>query len=378
MTYIPYLDCCATSPIETEVLDEIHRYLAVDFGNSGSRTHDYGAIANRGVEQARRSVAQIVACDPTEVIFTSGATESDNLAILGLAEFGSRSDRCHIVSTAIEHKAVLEPLEQLRERGFEITLIAPDKKGRVSAQEVLSRIRGDTLLVSVMHANNETGVIQPIAEIAEGLSGSEAYFHTDAAQTFGRLVADLRNPRIDLISISGHKIFGPKGIGALITRRRNGHRPPLTPLMFGGGQERGLRPGTMPVALVAGLGKAAEIASRDYKERDKKCREFRQTMLQELSEFQFSIHGDDPETMSHVVNISFGDIDSEALMLSLKNVVAISNGSACTSATYSPSHVLTAMQLDEQEVESATRWSWCHLTEQPDWEAIRNQIRMLK
>ncbi len=377
MTYPTYLDCCATSPIESEVLDEINSYLAVDFGNSGSRTHNYGAVANRAVEQARKQIAQVVECDPAEVIFTSGATESDNMAILGLAKHGAESGRKHIVSTEIEHKAVLEPLEELQRKGFEITLVPPNAEGRVPAEHVLGAIRDDTLLVSVMHANNETGVLQPIVEVAAELANSDVFLHTDAAQTFGKVIDELRIPRIDLISISGHKVFGPKGIGALIARRRNGERPPLTPLMFGGGQERGLRPGTMPVALTAGLGKAAELALRDHAQRDQRCRRFRATLMEELALLDPTIHGDDEFTMSHVANLSIADIDSEALMLALKDLVAISNGSACTSASYSPSHVLKAMHLTDKAADAATRWSWSHMTEDPDWEVIRQRITML-
>jgi cysteine desulfurase len=228
-----------------------------------------------------------------------------------------------------------------------------------------------------MHANNETGVLQPIGDIASKLADSDVFLHTDAAQTFGKALDDLRKPRIDLISISGHKIFGPKGIGALIARRRRGRRPPLTPLMFGGGQERGLRPGTMPIALTAGLGKAAELSLRDHAERDQRCRQFRALLMEALAPLNPIIHGDDTFTMSHVANLSIADIDSEALMLALKDSVAISNGSACTSASYSPSHVLKAMQLTDKAAAAATRWSWCHMTENPDWELVRQRITML-
>ena len=377
MAYVPYLDCCATSPIENEVLNEVVRFLTQDFGNSGSRTHDYGAVANRAVERARRSIAKVVDCDPAEVLFTSGATESNNLVLLGIAQRGAKNGRTHIVSTAIEHKAVLEPLDELRKQGFKVTLVQPTATGRVQADDVLGEIRDDTLLVSCMHANNETGVVQPLDEIASGLIDRDVYFHTDAAQSFGKIVEDLRNPRIDLISISGHKIFGPKGIGALVVRRRNGMRPPISPLMYGGGQERGLRPGTIPVALVAGLGKAAEIALRDHAQREERCLEFRNRLLNELAPLEPTIHGDTNSTMPHVVNLSFGDIDSEAIMLALRETVAISNGSACTSESYTTSHVLRAMQMTDAEAETATRWSWCHRSEEPDWDEVRQRIKLL-
>lgn len=363
--------------MEEEVLQEVIRFLGSDFGNSGSRTHEFGAVANRAVENARRQVAQVVECDPAEVIFTSGATESDNLAILGLVDYGRRSQRTHIVSTEIEHKAVLEPLEELRNSGFEISLISPGDNGRVKSEDVLSAVRDDTLLVSVMHANNETGVIQPIDEISDGLAETDVYLHTDAAQTFGKELDGLRLQRIDMISVSGHKIFGPKGIGALIIRRRNEKRPPVEPLMYGGGQERGMRPGTMPVALVVGLGKAAEVAVRDHGARIEAVAAFRKALVRELGPLNPTIHGDQNHCMPHVLNMSFGDIDSEALMLAIKNEAAISNGSACTSAAYSPSHVLKAMNLTDDDMETATRWSWCHMTPEPDWAGIRHRLHML-
>ena len=377
MAYVPYLDCCATSPIENEVLEEVFRYLDHDFGNSGSRTHEYGTVANRAVQRARESVAKVVECDTAEVLFTSGATESNNLVLIGFAKHGAQSGRKHIVSTAIEHKAVLEPLDELRKQGFKVTLVQPNAKGRVKAEDILDAVQDDTLLVSCMHANNETGVVQPIDEIASGLIETDVYFHTDAAQSFGKIVSGLRNPRTDLISISGHKIFGPKGVGALVVRRRNGMRPPISPLMYGGGQERGLRPGTIPVALVAGLGKAAEIALRDYAKREKRCLKFRDRLLSELAPLEPIIHGDTNSTMPHVVNLSFGDIDSEAIMLALRETVAISNGSACTSESYTPSHVLRAMQMTDAEAETATRWSWCHHSEEPDWNEVRRRIKSL-
>ena len=364
--------------MENEVLEEVVQFLAHDFGNSGSRTHDYGAVANRAVERARKCVAKVVESDPAEVLFTSGATESNNLVLLGLAKHGSAAGRQHIVSTAIEHKAILEPLNELQKQGFKVTLVQPNAKGRIRADDILDAIQVDTLLVSCMHANNETGVVQPVEEIASGLIDSEVYLHTDAAQSFGKIVSELRNPRIDLISISGHKIFGPKGIGALVVRRRNGKRPPITPLMYGGGQERGLRPGTMPVALVAGLGKAAEIALRDRAERETRCMAFRERLLTELAPLEPIIHGDTDNTLAHVVNLSFGDIDSEAVMLALRDTVAISNGSACTSASYAPSHVLRAMQLNDVEAETATRWSWSHRSEEPDWNKVRQRIKLLQ
>lgn len=371
-----YLDCNATTPPEPEVVEAVIRHLRDEFGNAGSRTHEYGAQAKQAMERAREAVADVVGASRDEVIFTSGATESNNLALLGLAEHGAAVGRKHIVSTRIEHKAVLEPLDYLREKGFEITLVAPDVGGRVAASAICDAVRTDTLLVSVMHANNETGVIQPVTEIAAALP-DEVFLHVDAAQTFGKLIADLRNPRIDLISASAHKVFGPKGIGALISRRRQMQRPPLKPLIFGGGQERGLRPGTQPVHLIAGFGVAARIALRDHEQRHASCLRFREAALAALRSVGAVINGDELHALPHVLNVSLPGIDSEAAIVALKGMVAVSNGSACTSASYDPSHVLVAMGLERERIDSALRLSWCHLTEDVNWNAVTESIRRM-
>jgi cysteine desulfurase len=224
------------------------------------------------VQLARDQVAGVVDCKREEVLFTSGATESNNLAILGLADFGAANNRRHIVSTMIEHKAVLEPLADLETRGFEVTYVKPQPDGVVRAADVLSALRPDTLLVSVMHVNNETGVLQPIDEIAAGMAKHLAYLHVDAAQSFGKIPKMLSNQRIDLISVSGHKIYSPKGIGALIARRRGYEKAPIRPLMFGGGQERGIRPGTLPVALIAALGESAALSVAESAKWMERCR----------------------------------------------------------------------------------------------------------
>lgn len=372
-----YLDCNATAPLEPAVKDTLIRYFADEVGNSGSRTHEYGVRANRAVEEARERVASVVKVKPDEVVFTSGATESDNIALLGIADFGIKTGRNHIVSTAIEHKAVLEPLEILERQGFEITLVKPNRGGRIEVEAIEAEVRTDTLLVSVMHVNNETGVLQPINDIAEMLENYDTYFHTDAAQGFGKSISELCNDRIDLISVSSHKIYGPVGVGALVTRKRGFKRPPVNPLVFGGGQERGLRPGTIPVALVAGFGLAAEIANNTWHERRNKCREIRDCALGALGELGIRLHGDQNHVLPHVMNFSIPNIDSEAVMLALKGIAAVSNGSACTSQSYTPSHVLKAMELLDEEVNGAVRLSWCHLTEDIDWPRIASQVSSL-
>jgi cysteine desulfurase len=372
-----YLDCNATSPVEPQVAREVIRYLTTEFGNAGSRTHEYGNTAKRAVQHAREQVAAVVEASPDEVVFTSGATESNNLAILGLTDHGTTVNRKHIISTAIEHKAVLEPLEFLAKRGFEVTLLRPTAGGWVDAEELRQALRSDTLLVSVMHANNETGVIQPIPEMLRVVADHPTYFHIDAAQGFGKELESLRDKRIDLISISGHKIYGPKGIGALVVRRRGYQRAPLSPLTFGGGQERGLRPGTLPVPLAVGIGLAAELAIKHHAERLQTCRRFRETVLAQLSPLAPTINGDQSRTLPHVLNLSFPGLDSEAVIVALKHLVAFSNGSACTSHKYEPSHVLLAMGLSKAEVQRAVRLSWCHMSEDVEWSKVVQTIRSL-
>ncbi|BDU68715.1 cysteine desulfurase [Geothrix oryzae] len=365
-----YLDCNATTPLEPRVQEVVWNYLVEDFGNAGSRTHEFGNRAKQVVQKAREQVASVVRCKTEEVIFTSGATESNNLALLGLAHYGTENGRKHIISSSMEHKAVLEPLEELASRGFDITLINPTAGGWVDPAEVQKALRPDTLLVSLMHVNNETGVIQPIDQVARILDGHAAYFHVDAAQSFGKEIQNLRDPRIELISISGHKIFGPKGVGALITRRRGFKSLPLRPLMFGGGQERGLRPGTVPVHLVAGLGEAAAIAISEFEPRRQACLSFRQGLLKALEPMNPSINGDPDRLVPSTLNVSIPGVSSEAAMVALKGLVAISNGSACTSQSYTPSHVLKSMGLGDDRIREALRISWCHLTEPVDWTPV--------
>lgn len=378
MTAPVYLDCNATTPLEPTVQAVLFHHLSEEFGNAGSRTHEYGSRAKVAVQRARDQVAAVVGAKREEVIFTSGATESNNLALLGLREFGEKTGRRHIVSTTIEHKAVLEPLEQLAAHGFTVTLISPDKGGAVSADAIRAALRPDTLLVSVMHVNNETGIEQPIGEIATVLSGHEAFFHVDAAQSFGKVLAVLRNPRIELISVSAHKIYGPKGVGALIVRRRGYDRIPLAPLVFGGGQERGLRPGTQPVGLIVALGEASEVAIREQAKREKRCRAIKEQALAALTSAGGEPVGDQTRSLPSTLNIRFPGLDSEALMVATKDLIAISNGSACTSSSYTPSHVLKAMGFDDVTANQCVRISWCHLTPDVDWINVARRIKSLR
>jgi cysteine desulfurase len=373
-----YLDCNATTPIDPEVEQDFLFFIREEFGNAGSRTHEYGARAKQAVQKARDQVAAVLKCQREEVVFTSGATESNNLAILGLREHGEKTGKRHIVSTAIEHKAVLEPLEHLATKGFSVTLVKPETDGAVAAEKIAAALRSDTLLVSVMHVNNETGIIQPIAEIAQALGNHDAFFHADAAQGFGKRIADLQNPRLDLISLSAHKIYAPKGIGALVTRRRGYNRPPLTPLAFGGGQERGLRPGTQPVALIVALGKAAELCLRDHAEREARWCQLKTQALAAFQQIGGVPTGDQEKALANTLNIAIPRLDSEAVMVALKDTVAISNGSACTSQNYTASHVLTAMNLPQEHIKGALRISWCHLTPEVPWDQVIEVLRSLR
>lgn len=373
-----YLDCNATTPLDPAVRDVLFHYLAEEYGNEGSRTHEYGSRAKQVVQKARDQVAAVVRAKRDEVIFTSGATESNNLAILGLAAHGIDTGKRHLIGTRVEHKAVIEPLEALQKQGFEVTWLSSDEQGRVRVEELEKSLRPDTLLVSIMAANNETGVRQPLDDVCEIMGGHEAYLHTDAAQAFGKDIEPLRNARIDLISVSGHKIYAPKGIGALVIRRRGYDRVPLKPLVHGGGQERGLRPGTLPVALVAALGIASEIAVKENDKRVKHCRKLKEAALKAFAPLSPRIHGRQEETMDHVLNLAFPGIDSEALIVALKDLVAISNGSACTSSSYTPSHVIKAMGYGDDEANEAIRLSWCHLTPEVDWNGIVERIRGLR
>ena len=357
-----YLDCNATTPIEPEVVEKMNNYLTTDFGNEGSHTHSFGSVAKKAVQEATDQVVSLVNASRNEIIFTSGATESNNIAILGLKEFGLNNNKKHIITSAIEHKAVLEPIQELEKLGFDVDIINVDQSGRVNPKNIKDKIREDTLLISIMGVNNETGVIQPISEIIEIIKDHDCYFHVDAAQMFGKDIDTLSNKRIDLISISGHKIFGPKGIGALVTRLRNFNKPPLQPLFFGGGQQAKLRPGTLPVHLIVGLGTAAKIAKKNLKKRQEQNKKIYDQIIKLMKSLNGNLNGDEKYLLGNCINFSIPTVDAEAFMLTTKDLISISNGSACTSSSYEPSHVIKAMNDNENIVKGAVRISWCHLT----------------
>ncbi|MUK28679.1 cysteine desulfurase DndA [Aliivibrio fischeri] len=357
-----YLDNNATTKVALSVADIIQKYLLEEYGNSGSRTHEFGLKAKQAVDLARQQVANVIDVDKNDVIFTSGATESNNIAILGLKEFSEKSKKKHIITTEIEHKAVLEPCQELEKYGFNITYLKTDETGLISKESLSEALREDTVLVSIMHVNNETGSLQDLSGFCDVLKEHDCYFHVDAAQSFGKYNDDLKNSRIDMISASSHKCYGPKGVGALIIRRRGFKKVPLKPLMFGGGQEKGLRPGTLPVAFIAGFGEACRLASIHAKEWAVHCQKLKLEVVKELSKINAIINGEN--TVPHVVNFSIPSLNSETALVILKGLIAISNGSACTSSSYTPSHVLTSMGLDEERIDNAIRMSWSYETKE--------------
>lgn len=368
-----YLDNNATTPVDPRVLEVVEHVLEFQYGNAAS-PHKFGEQAKDLVHRARDQIGQVVGARRHEVVFTSGATESNNIAILGLAEYGRTSRRQHIVSTAIEHKSILEPLDALRDRGFEITLVSPNSGGRIDASTVLQAVRDDTLLITVMQVNNETGVCQPIEELGDRLAEHHAFFHVDAAQGFGKQIAPLRHQRINLISISGHKIHAPQGIGALIARRSAGHLPPLSPLCYGGGQELGLRPGTLPVALIAAFGKAAELALAEHELCRDHCQRLRERLRPVLASIGATFHGDQDHTLPHVVNCSFPRLAADEVIEALREIASVSDGSACTSICATASHVLSAMGVAEPQLSGAIRFSWSHITDLAAFEAAIPRI----
>ena len=355
-----YLDFNSTTPIDERVLDEMMKVYKNVVGNADSRTHIFGDEARLVVEKARSEVANLLNINKDEVFFTSGATESNNIALQGLIDYANKTGKKHIVTTSIEHKAILETCKALEKKGFEVSYLKPGNDGRILLNDVKMHVRDDTLIVSVMHVNNETGVIQPIEEIRDYLLDKEVYFHIDATQSFGKLVDELKQIKYDMLSMSAHKIGGPQGVGALILRKKRYKLPPVKGIMYGGQQEHGIRPGTIPVALVNGLGSACSFASLEYKTNIEKCRNLKRVLMEELEamEIDYEINGDPEYCMPNTINIYFDGISSEALMLSTKQYCGISNGSACNSKSYKPSYVLVSMGLPIERIENSVRISW--------------------
>ena len=354
-----YLDYNASAPILPEVLDTMIEAYKNTPGNADSRTHIYGTNAQKLVNESRASIASVLGIDPSELIFTSGSTESNNTVILGIQEYAKQTGKKHIVTTAIEHKAILEPLHHLESKGFKVDFIKPDTSGRVSAKDILEKISDQTCLVSVMFVNSETGIIQPVDEIGLELKKRDILFHVDATQALGKLNPEIRKLDYDLLSIASHKIGGPQGIGALIRKRNtNYENPPIKQLMYGGGQERGFRPGTTPVALVAGFAKAVELSEKNLHSSTEKCKAIKAKFFEAINGLSYEINGDPEYCLPSTVNISIDGLDAEAAFLCLGDMYSFSNGSACNSSSHTLSYVLEAMGLNEKRKSEAIRLSW--------------------
>ncbi|HEX9557795.1 MAG TPA: IscS subfamily cysteine desulfurase [Reyranella sp.] len=348
-----YLDYQATTPMDPRVLEAMMPYFTHKFGNPHSRSHSYGWEAEEAVEKARAQVAKLIGADEKEVIFTSGATESNNLAIRGVAEF-YKDRKNHIVTTVTEHKCVLDTCRHLEQQGFEVTYLPVQKNGLIDLEVLRAAVTDKTVLVSIMAVNNEIGVIQPLAEIGKICREKKAFFHTDAAQAAGKIPLDVEAMSIDLMSISGHKIYGPKGIGALYVRRKPRIR--LVPLIVGGGQERGFRSGTLPTPLCVGLGEAAEIAMKEMDAESKRLAKLQARMLKGLNAKLTDIHvnGDLEHRIPGNLNIGFAYVEGESLMMGIKGL-SVSSGSACTSASLEPSYVLRALGVEEDMAHTSLR-----------------------
>jgi len=351
-----YLDNHATTKCDPRVVEAMLPYLTEVFGNAGSRNHAYGWAAQEGVERAREEVAALLGGDPKEIVFTSGATESDNLAVMGVARFYKDKGN-HIVTVMTEHKAVLDACHALEKEGFEVTYLQPDKEGLVSAEQVKEALRPETVLVSVMWANNEVGVVQPIAAIGAVCREAGVIFHTDAVQGLGKIPFDVAAMNVDLVSISGHKMYGPKGIGALWVRRGR-PRIRLEPMLFGGGQERGLRSGTHAVHQIVGLGKSAVYAQEALTNGEvERVRALRDRLWAGLRANldELYLNGSWEHRLPNNLNVSFAFCEGEAMMMAIKQL-AVSSGSACTSASLEPSYVLRAMGVDVELAHTSIRF----------------------
>lgn len=372
-----YLDYNASAPLDERVLKRMIDIYRSHFGNADSRTHVFGTDAKEIVSASRKTIADILGVDSSDVFFTSGSTESNNMAILGLLDYALESGRNHFITTSIEHKSVLEAMKYLQSKGCTVDYVSPDCSGRIKPSQILELVTDKTLLVSMMHVNSETGIIQPIEEIGEALTETKTYFHIDATQGFGKLNDSLRNTKYNMLSMTAHKLGGPQGIGAFVLRRdRTYRRPPVKPLMYGGQQERGYRPGTTPVALVAGFALAAELCDKEAHEHMERCRAIKESFLNAIADLPYTLNGDQEYCLPSTINVSFRGVDAEGIFLAIKDEYAFSNGSACNSGSHAPSYVLTAMGLDENRINEAIRISWNYDTK-VDFTALVNYIESM-
>ncbi|HEX3846804.1 MAG TPA: aminotransferase class V-fold PLP-dependent enzyme [Steroidobacteraceae bacterium] len=367
-----YLDNAATTPVDREVAAVMAECLTLDgeFGNPSSSSHRYGAVASARVEAARAEVAASVGAAPREVIWTSGATEADNLAIFGVAHYYRDSGR-HLVTSRTEHKAVLDPIRELERAGWQATYLEPDASGLIHPEQVAAALRPDTTLVSIMHVNNEIGVIQDVAGIAGVCKRQGARLHVDAAQSLGKCAIRFADWGIDLLSLSAHKAYGPKGAGALvIARGADGGGVQLRALQFGGGQERNIRPGTIATHQVVGMGRAASLAAAALESERIRVGALRERLWQGLAAIGGAIRNGDPgRSVAQILNVSFEGVEGESLMASVQSRIAVSSGSACASASSQPSYVLRALGRDDVLCESSLRFSLGRQTQEADIDA---------
>jgi len=360
-----YLDYSATTPVDPRVAKEMIKYLTPDteFGNPASRSHAYGWRADEAVTEARKNVADLINADPKEIIFTSGATESDNLAIKGAAHFYQKKGK-HIVTSKTEHKAVLDTCRQLEREGFEVTYIAPEPDGLIDIEKFTVALREDTVLASIMHVNNEIGVVQNIESMAEITRSRGIIFHVDAAQSAGKVEIDMQKSKVDLMSFSAHKVYGPKGIGALYVRRKP--RVRLEAQMHGGGHERGLRSGTLATHQIVGMGEAFRIAKEEMEIENKRILKLRTRLLEGFQDIEeIYVNGDMQNRVPHNLNISFNFVEGESLIMAIKDL-AVSSGSACTSASLEPSYVLRAIGRSDELAHSSIRFTIGRFTTEKD------------
>ncbi|MBW4670956.1 MAG: aminotransferase class V-fold PLP-dependent enzyme [Cyanomargarita calcarea GSE-NOS-MK-12-04C] len=350
-----YLDSHSTTPVDERVLAAMIPYFTEHFGNPSSINHLYGWEAEAAVKQTREILAEAINAAPEEIVFTSGATEANNLAIKGVAEAYFEKGQ-HIITVATEHSAVLDPCNYLKTLGFDISILPVKKDGIIDLNEFKKAFRPDTILVSVMAANNEIGVLQPLAEIGEMCRERGVLFHSDAAQAIGKIPLDVQAMKVDLMSLTAHKVYGPKGIGALYVRRRN-PRVKLAPQQHGGGHERGMRSGTLYTPQIVGFGKAVELGLQYLETENQRLMELRETLWEKLSQLQgIHLNGHPTQRLAGNLNISVEDVDGAALLLGLQSVMAVSSGSACSSVTTAPSHVLTALGHSEQLAYASIRF----------------------
>lgn len=369
-----YLDYSATTPVDPRVAQKMIECLTMEgnFGNPASRSHVYGWRAEEACENARQQVADLINADPREIVWTSGATESDNLAIKGVAHFyGTRGK--HLITSKIEHKAVLDTMRQLEREGFEVTYLDPSEEGIISPEQVKDALREDTILVSVMHVNNEIGTVNDIAAIGEITRANKVLFHVDAAQSAGKAEIDVEAMKVDLISFSGHKVYGPKGIGALYVRRKP--RVRLEAQMHGGGHERGMRSGTLATHQIVGMGEAFAIARQDMVKDREHVAKLSERFYSQLADMEeVYLNGSKTQRMPHFLNLSFNFVEGESLMMSLKDL-AVSSGSACTSASLEPSYVLRALGRNDELAHSSIRFTFGRFTTEEEVDLAAAQVR---